>query len=222
MFGNNPILAPVKSDGKNLDVQEIFATFQGEGIFTGFPAVFIRLGGCNLACKFCDTEFDSYKKLSLEEILFKARNLAAENGTIKLAVITGGEPLRQNIVPLCKSLIKEGFTVQIETNGTLFQDLPKKVNIVCSPKNPNGKYYPIRPDLLQKISAFKFLISADNKNYNFVPEVGQTKNKIPVYLQPMDEYDQKKNQKNRQLVLKLARENGCRLSLQTHKLWGID
>ena len=76
MFGNNPILPPKKTDGQNLDVQEIFATFQGEGIFTGFPSIFIRLGGCNLACAFCDTEFDSYKNLSLKKVLEKTKKLA--------------------------------------------------------------------------------------------------------------------------------------------------
>ena len=76
--------------------------------------------------------------------------------------------------------------------------------------------------ILPKISAFKFLISAQNKNYNFVPDVGQNQYQTPVYLQPIDEYDPKKNEKNRQLALKLAQKNGCRLSLQTHKFWGID
>ncbi len=224
MFGNNPILPPKKTDGQNLDVQEIFATFQGEGIFTGFPSIFIRLGGCNLACAFCDTEFDSYKNLSLKKVLEKTKKLAEKKGkrTHNLVVITGGEPLRQNIIPLCRELLKENFQVQIETNGTLFQNLPNQVNIICSPKNPTGKYYPIRPDLLPKISAFKFLISAHNKNYNFVPKVGQSQYQTPVYLQPIDEYDEKKNEDNRQLTLKLAQKNGCRLSLQTHKFWGIN
>ncbi|MFT5703854.1 MAG: organic radical activating enzyme [Rickettsiales bacterium] len=223
MFGSNPILPPKSSDGKKLDIQEIFKTFQGEGIFTGYPAIFIRLGGCNLACKFCDTEFDSFEEMSLEKITQKTIKLAKtdEERTHNLVVITGGEPLRQNIKPLCDELLKEGFEVQIETNGTLFQELPKKVNIVCSPKNSSGKYYQIREDLLANISAFKFLISTSNKKYNFVPDIGQSKFRTPVYLQPIDEYDEKKNEKNRKLVLKLAAANGCRISLQTHKFWKI-
>ena len=224
MFGKNKILPPKKSDGTKLDVQEIFKTFQGEGIFTGFPAIFIRLGGCNLACNFCDTQFDSFKEISLAEILQKVRKLSEnkDERTHNLVVITGGEPLRQNIKPLCEELLKDNFKVQIETNGTLFCDLPDAVDIICSPKNSSGKYYPVRGDLLPKISAFKFLISAFNKDYNSIPEVGQSQFKIPVYLQPIDEYDATKNEKNRQLVLQLAEENGCRISLQTHKFWGID
>ncbi|MFT6332542.1 MAG: organic radical activating enzyme [Lentimonas sp.] len=224
MFGKNKISPPKKSDGHNLDIQEIFSTFQGEGIFTGYPAIFIRLGGCNLTCEFCDTEFDSFKETPLEEVLQQASDLSKNSGktTHNLAVITGGEPFRQNIKPLCEALLKSGFTVQIETNGTLFCDLPNEVNIICSPKNPSGKYYPVRTDLLPKISAFKFLISAANLDYNFVPNVGQNKFNTPVYLQPMDEYDEIKNKDNRELTLRLAGKNGLRISLQTHKVWGVD
>jgi organic radical activating enzyme len=223
-FGNNPILAPKKSDGLMLDVQDIFKTFQGEGIFTGLPSIFIRLGGCNLACNFCDTEFDSYQNIALAKIMLKIIKLSENMGkrTHNLAVITGGEPLRQNITPLCEQLLKHNFKVQIETNGTLFQELPQKIDIVCSPKNNYNGYYQIRPDLLPKISAFKFLISVHNKNYSFVPEVGQSQYNIPVYLQPIDNYDEAKNLENRQLTLELATKFGYCLSLQTHKFWGID
>lgn len=224
MFGNNPVSPPKKSDGTKLDVQEIFSTFQGEGVFTGFPAVFIRLGGCNLVCKFCDTEFDSHQELSVQDIIKKTLALADVNGKriYNLAVITGGEPLRQNIIPLCQMLLANNFEVQIETNGTLFQNLPEQVDIICSPKNVSGKYQKIRPDLLPKISAFKFLISAENPSYNDIAEIGQSTYQIPVYLQPIDEYDEGKNQQNRKRTIELARKYGARLSLQTHKFWGIE
>ena len=52
MFGKNPIKGLVKGDGSVLAINEIFSTFQGEGPFIGYPAVFIRLSGCNLACEF--------------------------------------------------------------------------------------------------------------------------------------------------------------------------
>ena len=226
MFGQNKILKPKKGDGNKLEVQEIFATFQGEGIYTGWPAVFIRLGGCNLACKFCDTEFDSFKELDLVDILLKIEGLSFNKNSnrrnIDLVVISGGEPLRQPISRLCRELIKRGFLVQIESNGTLFQKLPKKVKIICSPKNVSGKYHLIRPDLLPQISAFKFLISAFDKKYSDVPEIGQAQFNTPIYVQPMDEYDERKNAANRKLTLKIAQKNGYRLSLQTHKIWGIE
>ncbi len=224
MFGKNKILKPENGDGSSLKVQEIFATFQGEAIYAGWPSVFVRLGGCNLACDFCDTEFDSFEELSIEEIIAKVVNLSRNSQgktTHKLIVITGGEPLRQPIAPLCQRLVDEGFLVQIETNGTIFRELPREVKIICSPKVANGKYHTIRPDLLSRIDAFKFIISVDKKEYSDIFEVGQSQTDAAVYLQPMDEYDAAKNLANQRLTLKLAEEYGARISLQTHKIWGI-
>lgn len=224
MFGKNKILKPTNSDGSVLQVKNIFFTFQGEGPYCGYPAIFIRLGGCNLACSFCDADFDNFDDLPLEEVLQKVKELSQINNKRKanLVVITGGEPMRQEIKKLCQELLDDNFLVQIETNGTIFRDLPKKVKIVCSPKNIDGKYYEIRRDLLPKITAFKFLISANNKNYQDIKEVGQLEYKTPLYLQPMDEYNDKKNRDNMNLTLQLAKKYGYRLSLQTHKVWQID
>jgi organic radical activating enzyme len=225
MFGKNPKRKPIKSDGSILDVQEIFATIQGEGSNVGKPSVFIRLGGCNLACNFCDTEFENFSQMAVENILKQTIKLSKNfDGKIvrNLVVITGGEPFRQNIIPLCNSLLKNKYKVQIETNGTLFLDLPKEVEIICSPKNNNGLgYKKIRSDLLERINAFKFIISKDNKNYNFVPEVGQSDFNIPVYIQPMDEYNKGKNKANLDYTKNLALEQGYIISLQTHKIMGI-
>ena len=94
MFGKNKILKPETHSGINLDIQEIFPTLQGEGPYTGHPSVFIRLGGCNLACEFCDTEFESYHNLSVEKIIEETSRLSKnDEGKIvrKLVVITGGE-----------------------------------------------------------------------------------------------------------------------------------
>ncbi|MEZ5690969.1 MAG: 7-carboxy-7-deazaguanine synthase QueE [Rickettsiales bacterium] len=225
MHGNNPIRKPKSGDGQYLDIQEIFATLQGEGIYVGMPAVFIRLGGCNLACDFCDTEFESFTELSLNEVLTKVKELSLnQDGQFvrKLVVITGGEPFRQNIAPLCEQLISSGFKVQIETNGTLCRQLPAEVDIVCSPKNTGQGYAPIREDLLRNLSALKFIISASDGKYKEVVEIGQSKYSIPVFVQPMDEEDVVKNKANTKLALELAIENGYRLSLQTHKILGIE
>jgi len=224
MFGKNKILQAETHDGLNLDVQEIFPTLQGEGPYAGHPSVFIRLGGCNLACSFCDTEFESYKNLPLQEIIAEVLQLAKnDEGTLvrKLIVITGGEPLRQPIEKLCEELVKLNFLVQIETNGTLFRQLPKEVKIICSPKISNGKYHQIRPDLLSRINAFKFIISKTDENYRDVAEVGQSNLEIPVYVQAMDEYDETKNRANLEYALGLCEKQGYFLSLQTHKILKI-
>jgi len=251
MFGKNKILKPENHDGLQLAVQEIFATFQGEGPFVGYPSVFVRLGGCNLTCNFCDTEFDSFEKFSLDKILQRVEELAAQNLSEKdlfvqqelkkmniilpqeienwfdltrkrnLVVITGGEPMRQPIERLCEELLRREFLVQIETNGTIFRNLPKEVKIICSPKISNGKYHKIRADLLEKIDAFKFIISAHQKEYMDVADVGQNQTKASVYLQPMDEYNALKNANNKDLVFKLAKKYGFKVSLQAHKALGI-
>ncbi len=223
MFGKNPKRPPVNSDGRTLDVQEIFATIQGEGPNTGTPSVFLRLGGCNLACEFCDTEFESFAGHACDDVINEVKRLALNSvgkKVVELVVITGGEPFRQNIEYLCEKLIAEGFKVQIETNGTLYRPVAKEVEIICSPKNTNG-YAIIREDLLERVNAFKFIISAHDDKYKTVAEVGQSKFNTPVYIQPMDEYNEIKNKENLELVKKLAMDNGYRISLQTHKIIGV-
>ncbi len=218
MFGQNPIRPPEKGDGSLLQVQEIFYTFQGEGPFAGYPSVFIRLGGCNLACSFCDTEFESFAEWQLPDLMAEVKKLRS---MANLVVITGGEPFRQPIEKLCEALIAEGFTVQIETNGTIYRLVPEGVHIICSPKSSHGRYYPVREDLLQKISAFKFIISVTMSGYQEVAEVGQGLYGTPVYVQPMDEGDEEKNRGNLAYTTELVLKNGYRLSLQLHKIAGV-
>lgn len=219
MHGANPIRKPLVHDGSSLEVKSIFPTLQGEGPYTGWPSVFVRLGGCNLACSFCDTEFEDYRERAVADIVAEVKALGQNR---PLVVITGGEPLRQNIAPLCEVLLAQGFKVQIETNGTLMRELPDAVDIICSPKNTGGGYMPVRGDLLPRVNAFKFIISANDNKYNHVGAVGQERFGTPVYVQPMDEYDEAKNRENLALAMRLANEKGYRLSLQMHKILGIE
>lgn len=221
MFGKNPKRGAEQGDGQHLKVVEIFPTLQGEGPFVGQPAVFVRLGGCNLACNFCDTEFEQFAEMTLEAILAQVTSL--RNGQRDLVVITGGEPLRQNIAPLCEALLEKGLRVQIETNGTLWRLLPEGVNVVCSPKVTDGKYHVLRPDLLDRVDALKFIVSAEDADYRDVGDVGQSSvgRPIPIYVQPMDAYDPAKNAANAAHALALAQRQGYRLSMQMHKIWGI-
>lgn len=226
MFGNNPIRQPLKGGGELLEVKRIFPTVQGEGPFAGMPAVFVRLGGCNLACSFCDTEFEEFEQMAVGDILARVRQLAVENGyaqQTRLVVVTGGEPLRQPIAPLCEALLAAGFRVQVETNGTLYRPLPAPVHIICSPKNAGGKgYAPVRDDLLQRADALKFIVSAHMAGYDTVAEVGQSRYGTPVYIQPMDEQDGARNMANMHHASQLAAARGYKLSLQTHKIIGVE
>jgi organic radical activating enzyme len=224
MFGKNKISHLKNHRGNFLEVQEIFATIQGEGPFAGRPAIFIRLGGCNLQCSFCDTEFDSAQTIDLPDIIDSVIELSKNSKqkiVRKLVVITGGEPMLQPISKLCNKLLKLNFQIQIETNGTLMRKLPKAVKIVCSPKNSQGKYYGLHPELLARINALKFLISASNPNYSSVPDLGQSNYNIPVYVQAIDEYDSIKNQANLKQALQICDEHGYFISMQIHKILNI-
>jgi 7-carboxy-7-deazaguanine synthase len=218
MHGQNPKRPPETGDGQSLQVVEIFPTLQGEGPFVGHPAVFVRLGGCNLACDFCDTEFEDFAPLALPDLL---QRIEAQRGAADLVVITGGEPFRQPIGPFCAALLDIGYRVQIETNGTLYRPVPEGVDIVCSPKVTDGRYHPVRPDLLARASALKFIVSATHPDYRTVGEVGQKGRIVPIYVQPMDEGDAQKNAANRDHAAQMAMREGYRLSLQTHKILGI-
>ncbi len=224
MFGQNPKRAAIFNDGTTLEIKSIFRTIQGEGPFVGMPAVFIRLGGCNLACNFCDTDFEDFNILTINSIIEEVKKLTIN---IKLVVITGGEPFRQPIELLCHKLINLDYIVQIETNGTLYRNLPDKVHIVCSPKvTKNGTrkngYSLLRDDLLSRINAIKFLVAKNIPEYSNIPEVGQSKYNIPVFIQPMDQNNPLLNKQNEKLAIDLALKYGHRLSIQIHKILGIE
>lgn len=225
MFGQNPKRSPIFNDGTNLAIKHIFKTIQGEGPFVGMPAVFIRLGGCNLACHFCDTDFEDFNILSLKEIIENVLTLSHnldEQKVINLVVITGGEPFRQAIELLCDNLVNLKFTVQIETNGTLYRNIAPQVHIVCSPKVAKNRYLPIREDLIIRLQAMKFLVAKNIPAYSYIPELGQSKYNIPVLVQPMDQNNHIINKENEKLAVELALNYGYRLSLQTHKILGIE
>ncbi|MDA0938869.1 MAG: 7-carboxy-7-deazaguanine synthase QueE [Proteobacteria bacterium] len=217
MLGKNPKLPLEAGNGDQLKVHSMFYTIQGEGPYAGHPAFFIRLSGCNLSCNFCDTEFTDYNIRNVEDILSDVLNTS----NVKLVVITGGEPFRQNISVLCDRLIKIGIRVQIETNGTIYKRLNEQVEIVCSPKAVNGMYHRINEKALDQIIAIKFLISAHRKEYSDIAEVGQEGRNIPVYVQPMDEYNKASNAENVNLAIRIAKERGAILSMQMHKILDI-
>ena len=137
----------------------------------------------------------------------------------ELVVITGGEPFRQPIEKLCEALIAEGFTVQIETNGTLWRNVPEAVRVVVSPKNTGKGYAPLRLDLAARAEAIKFIISATDPAYRDIGQV--TDYPTPIYVQPMDAYNPEANAANLQRCLEISKATGARLSLQLHKLIGI-
>jgi organic radical activating enzyme len=228
MFGQNKIENQNLGDGRTLRIVKgsPWLTVQGEGPFTGHRAVFIRLHGCPLRCHFCDTNFDNPEDpvVHLADLIDQVGNFDAE-----LCVITGGEPTNQNIVPLCRELMLLDFQVQIETAGIAWvENLNHHSQIVCSPKTPR-----VHPKIAQHAVAFKYVISTSMEFDTFIPitatQPGTTPRKLapppmgtPVYLSPMDEYDEVKNRANRKLVGELAIKYGCIAGLQLHKFLELD
>ena len=222
-----PIEKRALSNGQILDVHSIFYTIQGEGPFTGVPAVFVRLAGCNLQCPSCDTQYTvGRKEMTVDQILEECFILTAYRAA-DLVVITGGEPFRQSISLLLRNLNVEGFRVQIETNGTL--ELPElfKATVVCSPKA--GK---VHSSVLRAVDHWKYVLDhksmdpADGLpilalNHRASPKVQRPPRFSFVYLQPMDTQDEKENKLNLDAVVKSCMEFGYTLQLQTHKIIGL-
>ena len=110
-------------------VNEIFYSLQGEGYFTGTPAVFLRFSGCNLKCGFCDTRHEEYVVMYPTDIIDRIKGYPTRH-----IVITGGEPSLQLDQFLVDLLHDEGYFIQIETNGTHI--LPEGIDwVTCSPKS---------------------------------------------------------------------------------------
>lgn len=236
MMGNNPIRKQDLWTGDlngYLVVHSMWHTLQGEGPFSGRPAVFIRLWGCNLKCYWCDTDFESqYQTLSAEAIVQHVKTILGP--WTNLVVITGGEPFRQNISRLVTNLNRSGLDVQIETAGTLtIPDFPwHRCHVVVSPKT--GK---INPAIRQNAMAWKYIIKGgETSDEDGLPgkstqvegrdmRLARPPDDFPldqVYLSPCDEGDVDKNTRNTLLATALCLEHGYRLSLQTHKIVGVD
>jgi len=250
MFGANGITKPSYTPLGKLSVNSIFKTIQGEGPFAGTPALFIRLQNCCLACPTCDTEFDKGNVFEIDELVevLKSQKPATLDYTRQLVVITGGEPFIQPDLPyLCKFLIQEGFRVQIETAGTVwqpfFQDLfsnpfyRNHITIVCSPKTKK-----LNTKLARWIYAYKYVLRADKVSTtdglptelmgtgqegltaryydydSFYSNLGIQN----IFIMPCDEHDPILNAINMFLVSEISQKYGYRVCLQIHKILDLN
>ena len=100
-------------------IAEIFFSIQGEGPTAGLPAVFVRLQGCSVGCAWCDTKYSWDPGAGRVADLDALVEEAAAHGC-RRAVLTGGEPIESALfLPLCRALAERGFTLEVETSGTL-------------------------------------------------------------------------------------------------------
>lgn len=150
-------------------ITEIFFSLQGESTFSGLPCVFIRTTGCNLRCTWCDTEYSFYGgvELTLDEILAKVASYDC-----KLVELTGGEPmLQKEIYELSGRLLAQGYTVLMETGGSL--DLSqldarviKIVDLKCPGSGEEDKNYWPNLAVMQPHDQIKFVIK-DRRDYEW-------------------------------------------------------
>lgn len=144
-----------------LKINEIFHSIQGESTFSGMPCIFIRLTYCNLRCSYCDSEYSFHEgdNMSIDDIITKIKSY-----NCKLVEVTGGEPLLQKeSINLMKELIKNKYTVMLETSGSLpISDVPKEVFKIIDFKCPSSNMsHKNRWDILHDIEnhdEIKFVI----------------------------------------------------------------
>jgi 7-carboxy-7-deazaguanine synthase len=214
-----------------VDVVNIWKTIQGEGLFVGETAVFVRLAGCNLQCPACDTDYTSYRKMMEPRQVLNAVNTF--KGKASLVVITGGEPFRQQLVPLLEVLLDANLRVQIETNGTIFNEqLPMiatkddVLSVICSPKTAL-----VSQRLVPWITAYKYVVRhMEVSEEDGLPLttlgnnclVARPAKDVPIYVQPLDEQNEQLNKLNTAEAVRSCMQFGYRLCLQTHKIVGLE
>jgi 7-carboxy-7-deazaguanine synthase len=195
-----------------LPVMEAFYTLQGEGLHTGKAAYFIRLGGCDVGCVWCDVKesWDASKHpmQSVAQIVEGAMQFPG-----RLVVITGGEPLMHNLDALTVALHHAGFSINIETSGS--SPLSGELDWICvSPK----KFKAPLPEVLKMAHELKVVVFNKSdfdwaeKHAALVPA------QCRLYLQP--EWD-KRNEMTPLIVSYIQQHPQWQLSLQTHKYIGV-
>lgn len=188
-----------------LALAEVFYSIQGEGTWTGTPAVFVRLAGCNLACDFCDTDYSTKAIVAIDEIVRRVREAGGDCPTV---VLTGGEPLAQSqTTALIAALRADGRRVHVESNGTIYAPLPADVWLCVSPKER------VDPRMAARADEAKLIVDAR------VPE-----EHLGLFTQPTILLQPEGN-KPANVALALAyvkaHPQRFRLSLQTHKFIGV-
>ncbi|MCT8340776.1 7-carboxy-7-deazaguanine synthase QueE [Flavobacteriaceae bacterium TK19130] len=197
--------------GVMLPLMEEFYTIQGEGFHKGTAAYFIRVGGCDVGCHWCDVKESWNPDIHPpSEITSIAENAAHYSKTI---VITGGEPLTWDMGPLTSLLKEKGLDIHIETSGAY--DLTGTWDWIClSPK----KIKLPKPDIYKKANELKVIVY-NNSDFDFAEEQAEKVSKDCIlYLQPEWSKRDKMIPKIVDYVMKYPR---WKVSLQTHKYLNI-
>ncbi len=200
-------------------MHEIFWSAQGEGANSGKPAVFVRLSGCSIQCSFCDQR-EAWQDGELTGINVILGNV---EGVMRrypdsMVVITGGEPLEQDISLLVSGLKERRRFVAVETSGCLYQDIQVDWWTVA-PKAARDFY--IHPKLAARACELKLVVT-DKLSLSIVKEIREKISFIPIFLQPQF-YDLSKFQRTYHLFEECQRQgiDNIRLGHQLHTVYRI-
>ena len=218
-------------------INEIFQTLQGEGIFTGVPAVFIRLQGCPVGCSWCDTkqtwEKDPSKETTLGDIALKTLDsdewamsdtntlidlMREKKYSAKHIVITGGEPCIYDLTSLTNELELNGYQCQIETSGTYPIQCSDNTWVTVSPKVGMKGGLKVLKQAVNRANEIKHPVARE-KDIQALDELlaMRTQETPPVVaLQPISQ-----KASATKLCIDTCIERNWRLSIQTHKYLAI-
>lgn len=207
---NMLIMERISTDIQNaiLPLMEDFYTIQGEGFYQGHAAYFIRLGGCDVKCVWCDVkdswDVNKHPKVSIEEITSRAK----KSGT-SIVVITGGEPAMHDLTALTKSLKEAGLRTHIETSGAY--PLTGTWDWICfSPK----KFMAPHPSVAKQAHELKVVVY-NKSDFEWAEEfAAQVNSNCELYLQP----EWSKVKEMNALIVDYVKANPrWKISIQAHK-----
>jgi 7-carboxy-7-deazaguanine synthase len=207
-------LRDLTNNGFQYPINEIFHSIQGEGHFTGTPATFIRLQGCDVGCSWCDTkhswEFDKGRR-GLMSVL---KLLEQVPKAVRHVVITGGEPCAFDLVPLTTALLATDRVVQIETSGTYVPHVHRDAWLTVSPKV--GMKREVVPEALRRADEIKMPIGKPRDLDNLAMLLPRVNTKL-VSLQPLS-----LSKTATRLCVETALAKGYRVSPQVHRLIEVE
>jgi organic radical activating enzyme len=205
-------MSSLLTDGKALPIMEEFYTIQGEGFHTGKAAYFVRIGGCDVGCHWCDVKesWDAsiHPLIEIDQVVANA-----DEQPSKVVVVTGGEPLIFNLSKLTNTLSEKGIQIHVETSGA--HPFSGKFDWVClSPKKnapPKAEYYKLANELK--------VIVYNRHDFEWANEhAAKVSENCVLYLQP----EWSKREEMMPLIVDYVMKNPrWNISIQTHKYMNI-
>jgi organic radical activating enzyme len=199
-------------EGKILALMEAFYSIQGEGFHTGKAAYFLRIGGCDVGCHWCDVkeswDVNLHPLTEVDEII-----RLIDETRVDTVVITGGEPLMWNLNLLCNRLRRKGLQVYLETSGAY--PVSGEFDWICLSPKKNQKAF---DEIKQLANELKIIVQNKHDLKWAKQQQLEVSTSCKLYLQP----EWSKRDKIMSLITDFVMENTeWQISLQTHKYMNL-